>query len=120
VIKELPKGKACGEENIPAELLQYMGEEGLQAVTRLMNKIYKSGYIPQDFRKSIFVPIPKTTKAHECSDFRTITLIPHTSKILLNLIKRRITPIVERYLSDSQIEFRKGKGTRDAIFLLRT
>ena len=120
VIKGLPKGKACGEDNISAELLQYMGEEGIQTTTRLINKIYKSGYIPEDFRKSIFVPIPKVAKAQDCSDFRTITLISHTSKILLNLIKKRISPIVERHLSDSQMGFRKGKGTRDAIFQLRT
>jgi len=58
-------------------------------------------------------------RAQECSDFRTIALISHASKILLHLIKRRITPIIERQLSDSQMGFRKGKGTRDAIFQLR-
>src|SRR5437867_9220869 len=55
VIRDLPKGKACGSDNISAELLQCMGERG---VTRLINKIYQSGFIPEDFRKSIFVPIP--------------------------------------------------------------
>src|SRR6267154_724498 len=83
------------------------------------NKIYKSGYIPEDFRKSIFVPFPKISRTQECNDFGTIALISHASKILLHLIKRRITPIVERQLGDSQMGFRKGKGTRDAIFQLR-
>src|SRR5206468_4088727 len=69
--------------------------------------------------ESIFVPIPKVSKAQECGDFRTIALISHASKILLHLIKRRITPIIERQLGDSQMDFRKGKGTRDAIFHLR-
>ena len=69
-----------------------------------INKIYKSGYIPEDFRESIFVP--KVSKAQECGDFRTIALISHASKILLQLIKRRITPIIERLLGDSQMGFR--------------
>src|SRR2546425_11607690 len=96
-----------------------MGEKGLQIMTRLINKIYKSGYIPEDFRESIFVSIPKVSKVQECGDFRTIALISHASKILLHLIKRRIMPIIERQLGDSQMGFRKGKDTRDTIFQLR-
>src|SRR3989442_558423 len=120
-IRDLPKRKASGSDNISAELLQCMGERGvgLQIMTRLINKIYQSGHIPKDFRESIFVPIPKVSKAQECSDFRTIALISHASKVLLQVIKRRITPIIERQLGDSQMGFRKGKGTRDAIFQLR-
>src|SRR4051812_2889142 len=85
----------------------------------LINKIYNSGYIPVDFRKSIIIPVPKVSLAQECNDFRTIALISHASKILLHLIKKRIAPIIERHLADSQMGFRKGKGTRDAIFQLR-
>src|SRR3954466_4008540 len=96
-----------------------MGEKGIQIMTSLINKIYKSGYIPEDFRESIFVPIQKVSKAQECADFRIIALISHASKILLHLIKRRITPIIERQLDDRQMGFRNGKGTRDAIFQLR-
>ena len=61
----------------------------------------------------------KVSKAQECDDFRTIALISHASKVLLHLIKRRITPIIKRQLGDSQMGFIKGKGTRDAIFQLR-
>ena len=53
VIKQLPKGKACGNDNIAAELLQGMGDKGMEIMTILINKIYRSGYIPEDFRKSI-------------------------------------------------------------------
>ena len=69
VIKELPKGKACGSDNIAAELLQSMGEKGKESISRLINKIYKYGHIPEEFRKSIFVPVPKVNRAQECSDF---------------------------------------------------
>src|SRR5688572_9012156 len=81
VIKELPKGKACGSDNIAAELLQSMGKKGMEILSRLINKIYKSGQIPEDFRKNIFVPVPKVNRAQECSDFRTIALISHVSKV---------------------------------------
>src|SRR5437899_4946936 len=60
VIRDLPKGKACGNDNISAELLQCMGERGVQIMTRLINKIYQSGSIPEDFRKSIFVTYSKS------------------------------------------------------------
>src|SRR5437867_13422090 len=96
-----------------------MGEKGIEIMTNLINKIFRSGYIPQDFRNSIFVPFPKVSRAQEYNDFRTIALISHASKVLLHLIKGRITPIIERELGDSQMGFRKGKGTRDAIFQLR-
>src|SRR5437867_13324179 len=88
-------------------------------MTNLIIKIFKSGCIPEDFRNSIFVSFPKVSRAQECNDFRTIALISHASKILLRLINRRITPVIERRLGDSQMGFRKGKGTRDAIFQLR-
>src|SRR2546425_1054450 len=118
VIRDLPKGKDCGSDNISAELLQCIGERDVQIMTRRINKIYQSGLIPEDFRESIFVPIPKVSKAQECSDIRTIALIAYASKVLLLMIKRRITPIIERQLGDSQMGFRKGKGRRNAFFSL--
>src|SRR5438876_4365941 len=86
VIRDLPKGKACGSDNISAELLQYMGEKGIQIMTKLINKIYKSGYIPEDFRETIFCTNSKVCKAQEYRDSRTIALISHASKVLLHLI----------------------------------
>ena len=65
--------------------------------------------LPQDFLTSLFIPIPKVSKATSCDQYRTISLSTHASKILLHLIKERITPIIERNLSDSQFGFRKGK-----------
>ena len=93
-----------------------MGEKGIEIMTSLINKIFRSVYIPDDFRNSIFVPFSKVSRAQECNDFRTIALISHASKVLLHLIKRRITPIIERQLGDSQMGFRKGKGTREGRY----
>src|SRR5688572_17243554 len=77
VVNELPKGKACGSDNIAAELLQSMGEKGIKIMSRLIKKIYQSGHIPEDFRKSTFVPVPKVNRAQEYRDFRKIALILH-------------------------------------------
>ena len=68
---------------------------------------------------NIFIPLPKSSKAVRCEDHRTISLISHTARIVLNLIKNRIAQIIEQQLSDSQYGFRAGRGTRDAICQLR-
>lgn len=87
---------------------------------KVINEIYETGILPEDFVQSIFIPIPKVNKAKNCGDFRTISLICHASKILLHIIKNRITPIVEASISESQLGFRSGRGTRDGLFILRT
>uniref|UniRef100_A0A8D9FJ87 Craniofacial development protein 2 n=1 Tax=Cacopsylla melanoneura TaxID=428564 RepID=A0A8D9FJ87_9HEMI len=119
IIKELKNNKSVGPDEIPAEFLKLLNEEGIQHITEIINTIYKNGIIPNDFAESTFIPIPKVNKAQNCSDFRTISLISHTSKILLILIKQRISDIIERNLSETQIGFRNGKGCRDAITGLR-
>jgi len=83
-----------------------------------MNNI--SGNIPDDFLQTVFITLPKVNQAQDCCDFRTISSISHASKVLLHLINARITPIIERHLSSSQTAFRKGRGTTEAIFKLRT
>ncbi|KAG1661666.1 putative uncharacterized transposon-derived protein F52C9.6 [Nymphon striatum] len=118
-INKLPKNKAEGCDNIPAEFYQSLNAKGTQIILQLINDIYETGNLPDDFVNIIFIPIPKVNKAKDCSDFRTISLISHAAKILLYIIKNRITPIIETCLSNTQLEFRKGKGTRDGLFLLR-
>jgi len=95
VIQKLTRNKATGSDNIPAEFLQSLGEKGIQTITRLMNLIYNTGILPDDFLRNIFITIPKVNMAQDCNDFRMISLISHTSKILLHLINNRITPIIE-------------------------
>ena len=78
--------------------------------------------MPEDFTTCTFVPIPKITETTECAEHRTISLISHCSKILLQIVLRRIEPIVNRALNETQMDFRKNKSTRDAIYsyMLRT
>uniref|UniRef100_A0A8D8XDM6 Craniofacial development protein 2 n=2 Tax=Cacopsylla melanoneura TaxID=428564 RepID=A0A8D8XDM6_9HEMI len=118
-IKKLSNGKSCGSDNIPAEFIKLLDTDGLTLITDIVNSIYKTGHIPSDFLLSTFITLPKVNKAKKCSDFRTISLISHTSKILLQIIKRRINDIIETNLSETQMGFRAGKGCRDALTVMR-
>ncbi|GFS02704.1 endonuclease-reverse transcriptase [Elysia marginata] len=118
-ISHLARNKSPGEDELPAELLQALGTSGKEEITTLINDIYKTGVIPKDFTSGVFVALSKVNRATNCSDYRIISLISHASKILLRVIMNRINPIIDKHLDDTQLGFRKGKGTRDGIFLLR-
>ena len=69
----------------------------------------------QDWKRSVFIPIPKKGSAKECSNYRTIALISHASKVMLKILQARLQQYVNRELPDVQAGFRKGRGTRDQI-----
>ena len=116
----LRPGKAAGEDEITTEMLQASDEIGIDKITVLCNKIYDTGYIPDDMRKSTFIPIPKKAKAVNCADFRTISLMSHVTKILLKIILHRNSTVIDREIGENQIGFRKGNSTREGIYNLRT
>ena len=118
-IINLKNSKAPGIYNLPAEFLKSLGDEGLDLFTDIVNKIYNLGVAPEDFYDSMFINIPKVNKADQCENVRLISLISHSSKVLLHIIKRRITPPIESRLSQTQLGFIKGKGTRDGLSLMR-
>lgn len=118
-IKESQNGKSEGIDNIPIELIKHLGEVGMDKIIKLCNKIYESGNWPDDFLKTVLIPIPKRGKPTKCQDYRTISLLSHTSKILLKILNRRLIGKLDRYMGEEQFGFRKGKGTRDAIGTLR-
>ena len=74
---------------------------------------------PQDWKRSVFIPIPKKGNARECSNYRTIALISHASKVMLNILQARLQQYVNCELPDVQAGFRKGRGTRDQIANIR-
>ena len=119
-INSLRPGKAPGDDEISTEMLQALDEIGIDKITDLCNKIYDSGYIPEDMKKSTFIPLPKKPKAVNCTDFRTISLMSHVTKILLKIILYRNSAAIDREIGENQSGFRKGKGTREGIFNLRT
>ena len=104
-------------------MLQALDEIGIDKITELCNKIYDSGYIPEDMKKSTFIPLPTKPKAVNCTDFRTISLMSHVRKNLLKTVLYRNSAAVDREngeICENQSGFREGKGTREGIFNLRT
>ena len=85
----------------------------------LYQKIWKTQQWPHDWKRSVFIPIPKKGKAKECSNYHTIALISHTSKEMLNILQAMLQQYVNQELPDVQAGFRKGRGTRDQIANIR-
>ena len=81
----------------------------------ICQQIWKTQQWPQDWKRSVFIPIPKKGNAKECSNYCTIALISHTSKVMLKILQARLQQYVNRELPDVQAEFRKGRRTRDQI-----
>ena len=84
-----------------------------------MSSIWKTQQWPQDWKKSVFITIPKKGNAKECPDYCTIALISHASKVMLKILQARFQQYVNRELPDVQAGFRKGRGTRDQIANIR-
>ena len=81
--------------------------------------IWKTQQWPQDWNRSVFIPIPKKGNPKECSNYSTIALISHTSKVMLKILQARLQQYMNRELPDFQAGFRKGRGTRDQIANIR-
>ena len=80
-----------------------------------MPAFWKTQQWPQDWKRSVFIPIPKKSNTKECSNYRTIALISHASKAMLKILQARLQQYVNHELRDVQASFRKGRGTRDQI-----
>ena len=119
-ISELKEGKAVGVDEIPAEMLRSLGEKALQEVYDICQDMYVVGKWPDDFTRAAMIPLPKKNNAVKCSDFRTISLICHASKIMLRVLTKRIEAKTKQLLGKNQFGFRKGFGTRNAIGVMRT
>ena len=78
-------------------------------------QIWKTQQWPQDWKSSVFIPIPKKVNAKECSNYHAIVLISHASKVILQILQARLQQYMNRKLPDVQAGFRKGRGTRDQI-----
>ena len=83
--------------------------------TQYAQQIWKTQQWPQDWKRSVFIPIPKKGNAKECSNYCTIALNSHASKVMLKILQARLQPYVNPELPDVQAGFRKGRGTRDQI-----
>ena len=119
-LKSMRDGKACGVDGISTECLKALNDTSVEVLMDLCNKIYQSGYIPEDMMKSIFVTLPKKPNALNCSEHRTISLMSHVMKLLLKIILNRNDHRIEKEISSCQSGFRPGMGTREGIFNIRT
>ena len=89
-IKEMKNNKGEGIDGIPGEFWKNLGPEGLKVLTELCKNIYATGIWSSDFTRAVIIPLPKKVNAVECTDYRTMSLIPHASKIMLKIIMKRI------------------------------
>jgi len=110
--------KASGDEEIPVELFQILKDDAMKVLS-ICQQIWKTQQWPQDWKRSVFIPIPKKGNAKECSSYRTIALISHASKVMLKMLQARLQQYVNCELPDVQAGFRKGRGTRDQIANIR-
>ena len=118
-LNKLKDKKAPGIDGIPAELIKAAGKKAKDELFKLVDRIYRTGDVPGDFKQCIIIPLPKKASANKCEQYRTLSLISHASKILTFIILKRIEGKVEAMLTDDQFGFRKDRGTREAILALR-
>ena len=104
--------KASGGDGIPVGLFQILKDDAVKVLHSICQQICKTQQWLQDWKSSVFIPIPKTGNAEECSNYYTIALISHASKVMLKILQAKY---VNRELPDVQAGFRKGRGTRDQI-----
>ena len=104
---------------MPSELSQNLNHDAVKVLHSICQQIWKTPQWPQDWKRSVFIPIPKEGNAKECSDYRTITLISNASKVMLKILQARLQQYVNKELPDVQAGFRKGRGTRDQIANIR-
>ena len=107
--------KTSGGDGIPIVLFQILKDAAAKVLQSICQQIWKTQQWPQNWKRSVFILIPKKGNAKECSDYRTIALISHASKVMLKILQARLQQYMNRELPDVQAGFRKGRGTKDQI-----
>ena len=107
--------KASGGDGIPVELFQILKDDAVKVLHSICQHIWKTQQWPQDWKRSVFILIPKKGNAKQCSNYRTIALISHASKVMHKILQARLQQYMNCELPDVQAGFRKGKGIRDQI-----
>ena len=107
--------KASGGDGIPVELFEILKDDAVKVLHSICQHIWKTLQCPQDWKRSVFIPIPKKGNAKECSNYHTIALISHASKVMLKILQARLQQYMNCELPNVQAVFRKGRGTRDEI-----
>ena len=114
-LESITMNKASGGDCIPVELFQILKDDAVTVLQSICQQIWKTQQWPQDWKWPDFIPIPKKGNAKECSNYHTIALISHASKVMIKILQAKLQQYVNHVLPDVQAGFRKGKGTRDQI-----
>ena len=114
-LENITTNKASGGDGIPVELFQMLKDGAVKVLHSIYQQIWKTQQWPQDWKMSVFIPIPKKGNAKECSNYHTVALISHASKIMLKILQASLQQYVNQEFPEVQARFRKGRGTRDQI-----
>ena len=114
-LASITTNKASGGDGIPVELFQILKDDAVKVLHSIYQQIWKTQQWPQDQKRSVFIPISKKGNAKECSNYCTIALISHASKVMLKILQAKLQQYVNCEIPDVQAGFRKGRGTRDQI-----
>ena len=107
--------KVSGDDGIPAELFQIPKDDAVKVLHSICQEIWKTQQWPPDWKMSIFISIPKKGNAKECSNYRTVALISHATKVMLKILQARLHLYMNHELPDVQAGFIKGRRTRDQV-----
>ena len=118
-LESITMNKASGGDGIPTELLQILKDDAVKVLHSICQQIWKTQQWPQDWKRSVFIPIPKKSNAEECSNYHTIALISHASKLMFKILQAWLQQYMNCELPDVQAGFRKGRETRDQIANIR-
>ena len=114
-LESITMNKASGGDGIPVELFQTLKDDAVKVLHSIWQQIWKTKQWPQDWKRSVFIPIPKKGNAKKCSNYHTIACISHISKVMLKILQARLQWYMNRELPDVQAGFRKGRETRDEV-----
>ena len=112
-LESITMNKASGGDGIPVELFQILKDDAVKVLHSICQQIWKTQQWPQDWKRSVFIPIPKKSNAKECSNYRTIARISHASKVMLKILQARLQQYMNCELPDVQAGFRKGREAGD-------
>lgn len=119
VLEALKNGKAPGNDKITNEMMKNLGEESIEVLLMILNKVWTNEKIPQDWGTALITPIYKKGDRKQCDNYRGITLLNTIMKIYEQIINNRIRPILESQISKSQSGFMSGRSTQDHIFTIK-
>ena len=115
----ITKNKASGGDGIPVELFKILKDDAVRVLHSICQQIWKTQQWPQDWKRSVFIPISKKGKENECSNYHTIAFISHVSKVMLKIHQARLQQYMNNEIPDVHAGFRKGRGTRGQIANIR-